>query len=165
MILLGYLFTILNYVCYCLSRFMKHKISMLLLNLVSKILMIFALYCFNSLSGAYMFFVIFIMLIVVNIKEYLNKQWTIGYIFFQIVYFAILFYTYAGISSILITITASISLFYNWWLPPQQMRLLGGISDIIYLSYQISIKNWAGLLEIFAIISNFGAFIKYKKIK
>lgn len=38
-----------------------------------------------------------------------------------------------------------------------------GLNCFIYLAYQISIKNWAGLLEILVILSNLFAFLKYKK--
>lgn len=164
MIWLGYLFTFLNYVCYCLSRFMKHKRMMLLFDLIAKILTAIGLYFFNSLSGAYIFIAVFFMLIIANIKEYLNKKWLLGYLFFQGIYLAILYYTYAGASSVLVVTTVSVTLFCIWWLPPQKMRFVGGINGFTFLAYQISIKNWAGLLEIFVILSNFISYLKYKKL-
>lgn len=33
---------------------------------------------------------------------------------------------------------------------------------MVYLGYQLSIKNWVGLLEIMVIYSNFKAFLKYR---
>ena len=163
MVWLGYFFTVLNYACYCLSRFMKHKKMMLLLDLLAKVFTALGLYYLDSLSGAYIFMAVFFMLIIANIKERLNKKWLFGYIFFQSLYLAILFYTYAGISSILVVTTVSITLFCIWWLPPQQMRIVGGLNCFTYLAYQISIKNWAGLLEILVILSNLFSFLKYKK--
>lgn len=160
---LGYFFTVLSYVCYCISRFMKHKKTILLLDLSAKIFTAVSLYFLESLSGAYVFIVGFFMVIVANIKERLNKKWEWGYIFFQSLYIAILCYTYAGISSILVVISVSITLFYIWWLPPQLMRIVGGMNGIIYLAYQISIKNWAGLLGVFIILSNLFSFLKYRK--
>jgi len=164
MVLLGYLFTILDYSCFCLSRFMKNKAAILALDLLAKVFAAIRLYCFNSLSGAYLFIAIFFMLIVANIKTRLNKRWLFGYLFFQCVYLIIFFYTYIGLSSILVTWTTSVSLFANWWLAPQKMRRVGSVNGFFYLWYQISIKNWAGLLEIFAIISNVLSYIKYKRI-
>ncbi|MBE6467962.1 MAG: YgjV family protein [Alphaproteobacteria bacterium] len=163
MTLLGYLFTTLNYGCYCLSRFMKQKKTMLLLDLLSKVLTVLGLYCLDSLSGAYVFAGVFFLLIVANIKERLNKRWLLGYVFFQGLYLFILFYTYVGISSVLVVLQVSINLFCIWWLSPQKMRVIGGLNSFTCLAYQISIKNWAGLLEIFVIFSNFIAFLKYKK--
>ena len=163
MIWLGYFFTAVNYECYCLSRFMRHKKMMLLLDLLAKVFTSIGLYCLNSLSGAYVFIAVFFMLIVANIKERLNKRWLLGYIFFQSVYLIILYFTYVGISSILAITTVSVTLFCIWWLPPQQMRVVGGLNSFTFLAYQISIKNWAGLLEILVIVSNFLAFMKYKK--
>lgn len=163
MIWLGYLFTILNYGAFCLSRFMKHKKMMLLLDLLAKIFTALGLYFLNSLSGAYIFIAVFFMLIVANIKERLNKKWLLGYVFFQSLYMAILFCTYVGISSILVAATVSVTLFCIWWLPPQQMRVVSGLNSFTYLAYQISIKNWSGLLEILVILSNLFSFLKYRK--
>lgn len=163
MIWLGYFFTVLNYVCYCLSRFMKHKKMMLLLDLLAKIFTILGLYCLNSLSGTYTFVVMFFFLIVANIKERLNKKWLLWYIFFQFLYLAILYKYYEGLSSILVVFTSSVTLFSVWWLPPQQMRIVGGLNCFPFLAYQICIKNWAGLLEILVILSNLFSFLKYRK--
>lgn len=162
MIWLGYFFTAVNYVCYCISRFMKHKQMMLLLDLLAKVFTILGLYCLNSLSGAYSFMVMFLLLIVANIKEKLNKKWLLGYLLFQFLYFAVLYYTYDGISSILVVLSSSVTLFCIWWLPPQQMRFVGGLNCFPYLAYLISIKNWVGLLEILVIFSNLFSYLKYK---
>ena len=160
---LGYFFTILSYACYCLSRFMKYKKTILVLDLSAKIFTALSLYFLESLSGAYVFIISFFMIIAANIKERLNKKWLWVYIFFQSLYIIILYYTYIGISSILVVISVSVTLFYIWWLPPQKMRIVGGINGIIYLAYQISIQNWAGILGIFVVLSNLFSFIKYKK--
>ena len=163
MVLLGYFFTALNYLIYCISRFAASKKTMLFMDLLSKIFMAMGLYFLNSLSGAYMTIVIFFMLIVANMKEQLNRKWLGWYIFFQGLYFIILFFTYDGFSSILITATVSTALLSVWWLKPQQMRLVSFFNGFTYLAYQISIKNWAGLLEILLILSNFLSFLKYRK--
>jgi hypothetical protein len=103
------------------------------------------------------------LLIVANIKEKLNKKWLFGYLLFQLLYLIVLFYTYEGISSVLVVLSSSITLLCIWWLPPQQMRFIGGLNCFIFLAYQISIKNWAGLLEILVIISNLFSYLKYRK--
>ena len=138
---------------------------MLLLDLTAKIFTAIGLYFLESLSGAYIFIAMFFVVIVANIKERLNKRWILAYLFFQSLYIIILLYTYGGISSILVVVSVSITLFYIWWLPPQQMRIIGGLNGFIYLAYQVSIKNWAGLLGIFVVLSNIFSFIKYKKTK
>ena len=163
MVVLGYLFTIATYTLLCISRFMKNKKMMLTLDLFSKILMPISFYCFNSYSGVYIFIAVFLMLFVANIKERMKKKWLPLYLLFQTLYLIILYFTYAGISSILVVITVSVALYTTWWLPPQQMRIIGAFNGMTYLSYQLSIQNWAGLLEIFVIISNFISYFKAKK--
>ena len=163
LISLGYTFTIINYICYCLSRFVKTKQMMLLLDLIAKIFTIAGLYCLGSMSGAYIFCFTFFLLIIANIKEKYHKTWFPVYLFFQSAYFFILLIAFEGISSVLVFITSSITLWCIWWLPPQKMRFIGGLNSILYLIYQISIKNWAGLIELAVIYSNFAAYLKYKK--
>ena len=165
MVIWGYIFTVLCYISYCFGCFRKKKASMLAWNLLSKVFITMALYCLNSLSGAYISMAVFAMLIVANIKERLHYKLIFGYIFFQSLYLVILYCTYVGISSILVVLTVSVNLFCVWFLKPQQMRLITGINCITYLSYQISIKNWAGLLELFSMFSNVLAYIKYRKKK
>lgn len=168
MVYIGYVFTILNYICYCTSRFAKQKKNILLLDTLAKFFTIIALFCLNSLTGSYNMFVSILLLITANYKErHLDKfskpkLWTL-YLFFQFLYSIILLFTINGISSILVFFTSSISLLCIWWLPPQQMRLIGIFNNVVYLIYQISIQNWAGILEIFVIISNITSFAKYRK--
>ena len=162
MIILGYIFTIINYFLYCLSRFMRDKKDMLLVDLLAKIFTILGLYCLGSLGGSLSFGITFFLLIAANIKERLNKKWILGFLFFQILYTATLFFTYQGISSILIFIVSSLKLTSTWWFVPQKIRIVGMCNSILFLGYQISIKNWAGLLEIFVMLSNFTAYLKYR---
>ena len=165
MIFWGYFFTVVNYVCYCVSRFLKTKRQMLLLDLVSKVFTILGLYCLGSMTGVWAFVLMFVWLIVANIKEQYNKKWTPFFLLFQGLYCFVLFYTYAGVSSFLVFLNSSIYLFCVWWLSPQKIRFIGGFNSFLYLAYQISIKNWAGLIEILVIISNFVAFFKNKDEK
>ena len=163
---IGYIFTFLNYICYCLSRFSKEKKNIFILDIIAKIFTIIALYFLGSLSGAYSFIISFITIIFCNIKErkqfpkYIDK---IFFIIFEIGYLIVLICTFSGVSSILIFITSTVTLFANWFLPSQKMRLVGIPNSIIYLSYQISIKNLIGLLEIFVIVSNIVSYLHYKK--
>ena len=163
MIILGYIFTVINYAFYCASRFAPKKEQILFMNLISKIFTILGLYCLNSLSGAFSFSVTFFLILAAYIKERKKEKWTFLFIVFQLLYVAILISKFEGISSALIFTTSSISLFCVWWLPPQQMRFVGGLNSLLFLLYQISIKNWAGLIEILVFLSNLLAYIKYMK--
>lgn len=158
---LGYVFCVIGYVFYCMSRYGKDKKLMLTLDMCCKIFTIFSFYFLGSLSGAYSFFIGFFVLLLSNIKVRLDKRWYPLYFVFEGLYILILIWQYAGISSILVFITSSVTLICIWFLPPQKMRAVGIVNSCIYLSYQISIANWAGLLEILVIISNALSFIKY----
>lgn len=164
-LLVGYIFTVFNYVFYCISRFCRKKYQMLTLDLLAKLSTFVALYFLNSLSGAYSMLVSFLILIAANIKERRKGKWLPAYVVFQLLLVAIMIWKFAGISSILVFMTSSISLLSIWWLNPQKMRIAGMATSISSLLYQISIKNWAGLLEMVVICSNVASFTKYKREK
>ena len=164
-LVLGYIFTVFNYVFYCISRFCRKKYQMLTLDLLAKLSTFIALFFLNSLSGAYSMLVSFIILIAANIKERKNGRWLPMYAAFQLSLVIIMIWKFAGISSILVFVTSTISLLSIWWLNPQKMRVAGMATSVSSLLYQISIQNWAGLLEIIVICSNVLSFSKYKNEK
>ena len=161
--ILGYTFTVLNYLLYCVSRFCEKKYQMLTLDLMAKIAFIAGLFFLGSRSGAFSMLVTFCYLIAANIKERKKCKGTFGYILFQSILVCILVMAFEGISSVLVFLSASIALLSVWWLPPQQMRIAGSVGNVLTLLYQLSIQNWAGLCECIVIISNVTAYLKYKK--
>ena len=142
---------------------MQKKEKILFMDLIAKIFTVAGLYCLGSLTGAYIMCMIFVMNVVCYFKERKNWKLPVLYFLFEIVFIAILFYTYDGLSSILVFTCSSLTLFANWWLSPQYMRITAVWGCVIYLAYQISIKNWAGLLEIGAFASNLISYLKYRK--
>lgn len=162
----GYIFTIINYVLYCSSRFCKEKKNMLVLDILAKICTILSFVFLNSMTGAVVMFISIILLLIARYKETNSIKTNISIFLFSIFvifYIVNMVITFNGIPSVLITITALITLFSIWWLSPQNMRKVGAFNSVLYLCYQISIKNWAGLLEILVILSNLISFIKYNK--
>lgn len=65
--LLGYAFTALNYLLYCVSRFCKKKYQMLTLDLLAKVAFVIGLFFMGSLSGVFSMLVTFFYLIAANI--------------------------------------------------------------------------------------------------
>ena len=161
--LLGYLFTFINYALYCASRFCKKKTSMLILDLIAKIAFMTALYFLGSLSGAYSMFVNFIYLIFATIKEKKGYRWPVPFAIFQSLLIWIVFSNFEGFSTILIFASISLNLIAVWWFKPQMMRASGLIVNALTLFYQLSIRNWAGLCELFVIASNAISYTKYRK--
>ena len=167
-VVLGYIFTILSYLIFFISRFCKEKKNLLFLDILSKILIMISLFFLHSTTGMFTMGLLIIILILAKIKETCNfNKYLSIFLFtlFCIIYLVNMILTFEGISSILVTIVAYIVLISIWWCNPQQIRILGLFDCIFYFCYQISIKNWAGMLEILSIISNILSFIKYKKTK
>ena len=74
MVFAAYACTTLNYVLYCISRFVKEKKMMLILDIIAKILTIAGLYLLGSMSGAYSFAIMLLTLIFATIKESCVKK-------------------------------------------------------------------------------------------
>lgn len=167
---LGYTFSVFNYIFYCLSRFMKEKKSMLALDIISKICTITSLFFFGSIAGSLNMFIAIPLLVVGIFKEKYDymKKFIINHGIFLIfltsyIFSCVVFYD--GLSSILITITSVLTLLAIWYFPPQLMRINGIIVCFIYLGYQLSIDNYVGLAEIFVIISNIVSYREYKELE
>ncbi len=163
MIIASYICTFLNYVLYCVSRFVKEKRTMLLLDLGAKILTIIALFLLGSMSGVYGFVIMMLAIVLSYIKEKKGYRWTVGYVLIELLYVLVLLFQFEGLSSILIFVSSSMTVFGIWFLRPQNMRKLGIVVSVIYLAYQLSIQNWAGLLEFFVLAANIISLIKYRE--
>lgn len=159
----GYLFTILNYVIYSFGRFRARKEQILFFDLAAKVSYIIGLYLMGSLSGALSMVVTFFYLICANIKERRHYKWPAAYLFFEGMLLLVMIKSFAGISSILMFISSTIALLCVWWLPPQKMRVLGFVGNIISLCYNLSIRNWGGLFEIIVMTSNLTSYLKYRR--
>lgn len=159
----GYIFTAVNYVFYCVSRFQRDKKDILFLNLFAKFFTIIGLYCLDSLTGAGVMCLSFVACILTYLKEKYDWQLTVFYWILLMLSVLIFVNTFAGISSVLVFVTLVMNLTANWWFSPQQMRFTASVGSVLYLAYQISIANWAGLLEIFSFISNTVSYLKYRR--
>ena len=161
-VIAGYLFTVLNYVFYCLSRFCRKKQAMLAFDLLAKCSVCTALFFLGSLGGSYSMMVSFFVLIAANIKERRGAKWPALYALFEALLVGILIREFAGISSVLVFLTSSLSLLSIWWFPPQKMRIASLVTSSMSLLYMLSIRNWAGLLEILVLGSNALSYLKYR---
>lgn len=159
----GYILCVVNYICVCAGRYCRQKKHIVMFELLAKVFTVVSLYCLGSLTGAYMFFVSLVNLIVCNINEHRGTGTKVLYYVFETAYIAVTILTFKGISSVLVFTTSSITLYCLWFLNPQQMRLLGIVNSCIFTMYQISIGNIAGMLEVFVLVSNLTAFVHYRK--
>lgn len=144
---------------------MKDKKTILELDLMSKTCTVIGLFCLGSITGAVNMVISFFVILVLNIREsrFKGSRWVGLFVVVQLGYVLSALCTYAGISSILIFMSCTNMLIANWFLSPQKMRIVGGLNSFIYLGYQISIRNWAGLVEIAVIICNFASFVMHKE--
>lgn len=164
--ILGYVFSIINYTFYGLGRFMKKKSAILVFCLLSLLAAAISCYFFNSLSGYYLLLTQIAVTVVAYIKEkkYFTKflKYAI-YILAQVFITAAIMYTFMGISSILCYISVSIAIFGVWWLDEQKMRISGIFVCLFSFLYNLTISNYLGVLELAIIATNIVSYLIYKK--
>ena len=161
MIYAGYALTALNYVLYCISRFQKNKRSILILDIFAKICTVLSFFLLSVKSGMISMLISLAAIIVFTIRDK-NK---IAYGVFFASYIACAVYTFTGLPEIILAISSILMLTANCFFEGQGIRFTGIIVSVLYLGFQISVKNYAGLLEIFVLIANIVSFIKYKRIE
>ncbi len=168
MIIGAYILTTINYILYCSSRFCKKKSAMLLLDIIAKIITSLSFVLLSSYTGSGLMAFAIVTLLLIYLKEQRGfPKWLSDSLFgvCLIVYVLIFVKTYDGFTSILIFVSSALCLLSNWYLPPQKMRLMGFPISLMYLWYQLALKNYVALLEVFVIVSNLVAFIKYNRLK
>lgn len=164
--ILGYIFSIINYTFYGLGRFMKKKSAILVFCLLSLLAAAISCYFFNSLSGYYLLLTQIIVTSLAYIKEKktFNKFLTYGiYIAAQLFITATIMYTFKGMSSVFCYISVTIAIFSVWWLNEQKMRLTGIFICLFSFLYNMTIGNYLGVLELAIIATNIISYFIYKK--
>lgn len=160
--IIGNIFTLLSYISYYISRFCKTKSNMCIWDAASKLLTIIAFIFLNALNGVYNNILALFRPIAVVLKEKTGKKLHWLFIIFLILHILIFIFTYAGISSILISIVSIASLYFLFYSTTQTIRLTGTIGNIVYMLYQLSINNYIGVIcEIIVLACNVISFVKY----
>ena len=166
MLIIAYIATVINYLCYCVSRYCKAKKGMVSLDLAAKLFSMIALILLGSLTGGFNMALSFVLLIIIRIREKWNFSEIANVLLFSVFlcgYIGILIFTFQGLPSVLTFLTSSLTLTGLCFLSPQGMRKIGIFASLLYLCYMLSIKNWVGLLEVLVLFSNISSYLYYKK--
>lgn len=166
--ILGYIFSIINYLFYATGRFMKNKPAILFFCVLSLTTAAISCFFFNSMSGFYslMILVFFNIIAYFKAKKEFNKVLTYAiYIFTQILITLMSIYTFKGISSIFCYISTTIAVVSVWWFNEQKMRIAGIFVCLFSFLYNLTIHNYIGILELAIIASNIISYCVYNKKK
>lgn len=160
---LGYGITILSMVVYAAGLQLREEWQIIISQILAKILTVLCLLCFDSATGVWTSIVGFGVLTISYLREKYKRGFIPFYFIFETIYIYILVNTFDGISSILMFVGSSLSLLSLFWLREQPLRIVGLIKSCIYVVYQLSIKNWAGITELIIVYSYISSYIKYRK--
>lgn len=166
--ILGYIFSIINYILYATGRFMKNKPAILFFCVLSLTTAAISCYFFGSMVGFYLLLIQVFFNIIAYIKSKKNFNKILNYsiyIFTQILITIASIYTFQGIPSILCYISVTIALFSVWWFNEQKMRIAGIFVCLFSFLYSLTIHNYMGTLELAIIASNIISYCVYNKKK
>ena len=161
-LIMGTASTVSVCIIYCISRFQKSKKAILTLDLIAKILTILMFFFFSEKTGIFSEMVGLTVLIAANVRE--RREMTLKWLYFayMTVYFIILLFTFDGVSSVLCTAVAMLSVTSNWWFDPQKMRIADIVICCCMFVLDMSIGNYAGFTELIIMTCNIISFRKYK---
>lgn len=162
-LIMGTVSTVSVCIIYCVSRFQKSKKAILTLDLIAKVLTILMFFFFSEKTGIFSEIIGLTVLITANIRERKGVVLKELYYAYMIVYFIVLLFTFDGVSSVLCTAVAMISVTSNWWFGPQQMRIADIVICCCMFILDMSMGNFAGFTELIIMTCNIASFIKYRK--
>ena len=168
MIVVGYLFSTLNYILYCIGRFTKKKSAIMLYCLFALVMAGISNYCFGSLTGSLTLFVQIPIVFLSYCKEKKPMQKRTMIFVYSLAVLAttiILATTFKGLSSILIYVAANLSIYSYWWMSEQQLRVTGVFIGVLFFLYCMSIRNYMGFMELLVILSNIVSYAVYQRKK
>ena len=163
--ILGYTFSIINYAFYGIGRFMKKKSAILAFCLLSLLAAAISCYFFNSLSGYYLLLTQIVIVLLAYIKEKKPFPKVVQYAIYvaaQLFITLATIFTFQGISSIFCYISVTIGILSNWWFNEQKIRNCGVAICFFSFLYNMSIKNYIGVLELAIMIMNIVSYCIYK---
>lgn len=159
--IMGTLSTLSVCLIYCVSRFQKSKKAILTLDLIAKILTIMMFFFFSAKTGIFSEMIGLSVLIIANIRVREGKKCKQLYYIYMLIYTGVLILTFDGLSSLLCTAVAMISVTSNWWFDPQKMRIADIIICALMFVLDMSIGNYAGFTELIIMTCNIVSFKKY----
>lgn len=163
--LIGQILTVISYLVYYISRFLKEKSNIILLGNISKIFTILSFIFLKSYDGI----VSTIYSLVRDVcgrllikRDLIYKQ--LSFIVLTIVLVIISSFNFNGLSTLCVDTTMLLNTFGVLFLKPQGMRVMTMIGSLFYSAFQFSIGNIAGFIcELGTLTVNFVSYMKYRK--
>lgn len=163
--IIGQVLTLISYIIFYWSRFLKSKNALLISEIIIKIICIVAFIFLGSASGI----INSIFGIVRNttgifVKNKNIKIKHISLVLLLLLLTIIQFTQYEGINTIFVYVCAVINALGIIVLKEQGQRITGAIGGTFYFLFQIAITNWVGAIcELGTIISQLTSWFKYRK--
>ena len=162
--IIGYTLTILGYVSYWISRFLRKKSNMMIWNSISSGFFMFSHFMFHSFNGVVSSLLVVCRGFAVNYKEKKQSRCIMLFVLFIIAFTSSAILFWQGWASVCLTICMYLNLIINWFGNAQRVRFLTCIASIFYMVFLFCIGNYVGIfLEGTVIATNLGGYIKYKK--
>ena len=161
----GQLFTFFSYLIFWLSRFLKEKKNMLLLDNICRFLAIISFIFLKTYDGIKNTIYVIIRNLLGQVTNEKSKKIKLITFFTMFIVLILMYYiNFQGISTVCIAICGILNLYGTIMCNEQGIRIFGMIGSIFYTGFMIFTGNIIGALcEIICFFMMLMSYIKYKK--
>ena len=166
-LILGQLLTLISYLIFWISRFMKEKNSILILDNISRIFAIIAFLFLKTYDGIKNTLYVILRNLLGQFTNAKSKK-SKNIVFYIMFLTLILMYSFDfnGISTICIAICGILNLYGVIMCNEQGIRICGMLGSFFYMSFMFFTSNITGLVcEIICFLVMFVSYYKYNKVK
>ena len=166
-LILGQLLTLISYLIFWISRFMKNKNSILFLDNISRVFAIIAFLFLKTYDGIKNTLYVILRNLLGNFTNSKSKK-SKGIAFYIMLLTLILLYSFDfnGISTICIAICGILNLYGVIMCNEQGIRIFGMLGSFFYMSFMFFTYNITGFVcEIICFIVMLTSYLKYNKTK
>ena len=164
MFIIGQILTAISYIVYYISRFKKDKKDMLLWDNISVFFTLLSFVFLKSYEGASGTLYSYVRNKVQSLVKGNKKNERIGFWVLLIVLLVILGVHFNGLFTLFLFLTNLFNLVGVMFFNPQGIRLCGVIASVCYLSFQIILNNYVGIIcEIITMVVTLLSFVIYLK--
>lgn len=163
---LGQLLTLISYLVFWISRFIKSKNNILLWDNISRIFAIIAFICLNAYDGIKNTIYVILRNVLGQITNKKEQKYKIITFLSMLVVLVLMYsFNFNGMSTICIAICGILNLYGTIMCDEQGIRIFGMIGSAFYATFMLLTGNIIGnICEIICFIVMLISYLKYKNI-
>ena len=163
--ILGQILTLISYLIFWISRFLKNKKNILFWDNISRIFAIISFYFLNTFDGIKNTLYVILRNVLGQITIKKEKKYKIVTFFVMLILLIIMYsINFKGVSTLCVAICGILNLYGVIMCNEQGIRLFGMLGSLFYTAFLFFTGNIIGIIcEIICFVVMLVSYIKYKK--